>query len=414
MFASKQIGRSALPRAARTVRASQIKQARFQSSSVSQTTTSSSSGASHFASGLAGGVAGAAVLYGIYSMTPTGKAARKFNKAAQEAQKQYSTAAQKLQEKTPNVDQAIDGIKQFAYSYVVWVPGGRAYVDAAFKDLDTLRQNHGDEVDKIVSDAYKRLQAVSKGGLSLDTAAKVYDVLADVTKELGGLAGDAIGDIVDNLPQLKKQLGPGVDQLKKLSDELGPEAKKIADETWGQVKKIAAGGFTVSTANEIRKLVEEKVEQVKKLGDQAWQKGLEQAKPYLDKNPQVKELVEKNADLLKQGNATELFKQVKAAAESGKLGDLEEYVNKATEKAKSKGSQAASSLGGGYEQFFKMIPEGSEILPKLQQLSQAFKEHSKEGEQLLRETAEDLKKLLEEKTKKAQNIADSAQKEAKK
>lgn len=410
MFASKQIGRSALPRAARSVRASQLKQARFQSSTVSQTTASSSS--SHFAAGVAGGVAGAAVLYGIYTFTPTGRAASKINKAANEAQKQYNTAAQKLQEKTPNADQAIDAIKQFAYSYVAWVPGGRAYVDAAFKDLDTLRKNQGDEVDKIVSDAYKRLADVSKSGLSLETASKVYDVIADVTEQLGGLAGDAIGDIVDNHPQLKKQLGPGVDQLKQLSEELGPEAKKIADETWGQVKKIAAGGFTVSTANEIRKLVEEKVEQVKKLGDKAWQKGLEQAKPYLDKNPQVKELIENNADILKTGNATELFKQVKNAAESGKLGDLEDYVNKATEKAKAKGSQAASSFGGGYEQFFKMIPEGSEILPKLQQLSKVFQEHSKEGEALLKETAADLKKVLEEKTKKAQKIAESAQKES--
>lgn len=411
MFATRQVGRTALPRAARSVRTSQLRQTRFQSTS--QTATNASSNSSHIVSGVAGGVAGAAALYGIYLMTPSGQAARKINKAAREAQKQYKQAAEKLQQSTPNVDQAIDSIKQFAYSYVAWVPGGRAYVDAAFKDLDTLRQNHGDDVDKIVTDAYRRLQDVSKQGLSLDTAAKVYDVLADVTKQLGSLAGDALGDVLDNHPQLKKQLGPGVDQLKQLSDELGPEAKKVADETWKQVKEIAAGGFTLQTANKIRQLVDEKVEQVKKLGDEAWKKGLEQAKPYLDKNPQVKELVEKNADLLKQGNATELFKQVKDAAESGKLGDLEEYVNKAVEKAKSKGSEAAGSLGAGYEQFFKMIPEGSEIVPKLQQLSQVFKEHSKEGEQLLRETAEDLKKLLEEKTKKAQKIAESAKKDAK-
>lgn len=412
MFATRQVGRTALPRAARSVRTSQVKQARFQSTSQTAANAAGSN-SSHIASGVAGGVAGAAVLYGVYLMTPSGQAARKINKAAREAQKQYKQAAEKLQKSTPNVDQAIDSIKQFAYSYVAWVPGGKAYVDAAFKDLDTLRENHGDDVEKIVTDAYRRLQDVSKQGLSLDTAAKVYDILADVTKQFGGLAGDALGDVIDNHPQLKKQLGPGVDQLKQLSEELGPEAKKIADDTWKQAKDIAAGGFTVETAAKIKKVIDEKVEQVKKLGDQAWNKGLEQAKPYLDKNPQLKELVEKNADLLKQGNATELFKRVKDAAESGKLGDLEDYVNKTVEKAKSKGSQAASSLGGGYEQFFNMIPEGSEIMPKLQQLSQVFKEHSKEGEQLLKETADDLKKLLEEKTKKAQKLAESAKKDAK-
>lgn len=411
MFATRQVGRSALPRAARSVRTPQLKQARFQSTT--QSAGSASSGSSHFASGVAGGVAGAAALYGIYLMTPSGQAARKINKAAREAQKQYKEAAEKLQQSTPNVDQAIDRIKQFAYSYVAWVPGGRAYVDAAFKDLDTLRKNHGDDVDKIVTDAYRRIQDISKQKLSLDTAAKVYDVLADVTKQLGALAGDAFTDILDNHPQLKEKVGPGVDQLKQMGEEYGPEAKKAVDETWQQVREILAGGFSVQTAAKIKQLIEEKKEQVKKLGDQAWQKGLEQAKPYLDKNPQVKELVEKNADLLKQGNATELFNRVKKAAESGDLGDLQDYVNKAVEKAKSKGSQAAGSFGDQYEQFFKMIPEGSEIMPKLQQLSQVFKEHSKEGEQLLRETAEDLKKLLEEKTQKAQKLAESAKKDAK-
>jgi len=410
MFATRQVSRS-VPRAARSVRTSQLKQTRFQSTS--STSTNASSSASHFASGVAGGVAGAAALYGIYLMTPSGKAARKINKAAREAQKQYKQAADKLQQSTPNVDQAIDSIKQFAYSYVAWVPGGRAYVDAAFKDLDTLRENHGDDVDKIVTDAYRRIQNISKQGLSLDTAAKVYDVLADVTKQLAGVAGESFADILDNHPQLKDKVGPGIDQLKQMGDEYGPEAKKAVDETWQQVKDIAAGGISVQTVTKIKQLIDEKKEQVKKLGDEAWKKGLEQAKPYLDKNPQVKELVENNAELLKQGNAAELFTQVRKAAESGKLGDLQDYVNKAVDKAKSKGSQAAGSLGGQYEQFFNMIPEGSEIMPKLQQLGQVFKEHSKEGEQLLKETADDLKKLLEEKAKKAQKLAESAKKDAK-
>ncbi len=43
-------------------------------------------------------------------------------------------------------------------------------------------------------------------------------------------------------------------------------------------------------------MINEKTEKVKKLGDQAWKKGLEQAKPYLDKNPQVKKMVEENAE----------------------------------------------------------------------------------------------------------------------
>jgi gas vesicle protein len=409
MYAARPIARSAVPRAARALRAP-ARQARFQSTT-SSAANAAKPASSHIAAGVAGGVAGAVALYGIFLMTPTGQAARKINKAAKETQKTYQQAAKKLQETTPNADQAINYIKDFCYSYVAWVPGGRAYVDAAFKDIDTLRENHGDEVEKIVTDAYKKLQDISKNsGMSLDTAAKVYDVVADTSKQLGALAGDAIGDILDNHPQIKDKVGPGVDQLKQMGENYGPEAKKAVDETWKQVKDIAAGGLTLETVNKIRKLIQEKQDQIQKLGDEAWKKGMEQAKPYLDKNPKIKELLEKNGDALKNGNYGELFNQVKEAASSGNLDQLQDYVSKAAEKAKSKGHE---TFGGSFDQLFKMIPEGSEIMPKVQQLAQVFKEHSKEGEQLLKETADDLKKLLEDKAKKAQSIADKAKKDAK-
>ncbi|KAG9574784.1 hypothetical protein KCV01_g18089, partial [Aureobasidium melanogenum] len=184
--------------------------------------------------------------------------------------------------------------------------------------------------------------------------------------------------------------------------------------TWDQVKEIMAGGISAANINKARKIVEEKVEQVKKLGDQAWQKGLEQAKPYLDKNPKVKELIENNADALKQGNAKELFEKVKSSIDSGNTGDLEGYVKQAVDKAKSKGSQLSSQWGfGGMDQYLKMIPNGGEILPKLQQLKEVAEKHKSEGEKLLNETMEELKKVLEKQSNKAQDIVEKAKKDAK-
>ncbi|KAI3527219.1 hypothetical protein CSPX01_17149 [Colletotrichum filicis] len=407
MMSARPLVRSTLPRATRAVRTPR-QQLRFQS-----TTASSSTGrtSSHFGAGVAGGLAGAGIFYALYSFTPAGRAASKVNKAAKEAEKKYTAAAQKLQENTPSTDEAIDYIKQFAYSYVGWIPGGRSYVDSAFNDFETVRKNHKEEADKIVDDAYKQFQEVAKAGLSLEAVHKAYEVLADITQKLASLGGDAIGDIVDNHPQLKEKLGGNIDQLKDLGDKYGPEAKKQVDETWKQVKDVLAGGFTASNFDKVRKLIEEKIQQVQKLGDEAWKKALEEAKPYLDKNPKVKELIEKNADALKKGNAKEVFEKAKKATESGDLGGLESYVTDAVDKAKSKGSQIGESFG--LDQYFKMIPDGDKIIPKLKQLREVADKHKEEGEKLFKETIEEVKKVLEAKSKKAEEIAEKAKKDAK-
>ncbi|OHE99944.1 hypothetical protein CORC01_04845 [Colletotrichum orchidophilum] len=408
MMSARPLVRSALPRATRVVRAPR-QQLRFQSTATSSSSTGGAS--SHFGAGVAGGLAGAGLFYAIYSFTPAGRTASKVNKAAKEAAEKYSVAAQKLQENTPSADEAIDYIKQFAYSYVGWIPGGRSYVDSAFNDFETVRKNHKEEADKIVNDAYKQFQEVAKAGLSLDAVHKAYEVLADITQKLASLGGDAIGDIVDNHPELKEKLGGNIDQLKDLGDKYGPEAKKQVDETWKQVKDILAGGFNASSFDKVRKLVEEKIQQVQKLGDEAWKKALEEAKPYLDKNPKVKELVEKNADALKQGNAKELFEKAKKATESGDLGGLESYVTDAVDKAKSKGSQIGESFG--LDQYFKLIPDGDKIIPKLKQLREVADKHKEEGEKLFKETIEEVKKVLEAKSKKAEEIVEKAKKDAK-
>lgn len=409
MFA-RTTARTALPRAARATRTTRASHIRFQSSNSASGSTNPGS-SSHFAAGLAGGVAAATLIYGVYYVSPSGKLLRGINKGSKEANKKYKEASQKLQSSTPDADQAINYIKDFCYSYVTWIPGGRQVVDVTFKDVDTLRKNHGDEVNQIVNDAYRQFQDLSKSGLSLETASKAFEILADLSKKFGSVAGDALTDILDNHPEAKQKFGGSIDQLKQMGDQYGPEAKKQVDQTWQQVKEIMGGGLSAANLDKARRVVEEKVEQVKKLGDEAWKKGLEQAKPYLDKNPKVKELIEKNESALKQGNASELFQNAKKAVDSGDLGGFEKYVSGAVDKAKSKGSQLSAGAGAGLEQYFDKIPNGSEILSKVNQLREAAEKHSDEGQQLLKETMDELKQVLEKKSQKAKEIIDKEKKQ---
>ncbi|KAH8178315.1 Apolipoprotein/apolipophorin [Sarocladium implicatum] len=413
MLASRAAGRVARQSACRNVAFPRRQPIRFQSTASS---SASKGGANtHIGAGIAGGFIGAVIFYGIYSFTPAGRTASTINKAASEANKKYKEASKKLQANSPSADQAVDSIKQFAYSYVGWIPGGRAYVDTAFEDWEKIRENHKEEADQIVNDAYKEFQGLAKSGLSLETASKAYEALAKIAKRVAELSGDAISDIVDNHPKLKEKLGGNVEKLKQMGEQYGPEAKKQVDETWQQVKDIVAGGITATNLNKARELIEDKVQKISKLGDEAWKKAYEEAKPLLEKNPKVKELVENNTDALKQGNVKELFEKVKSSIDSGKVDDLKKYVDDTVSKAKDKASSATggSSPFGDFEKYTKMIPQFDEIVPKLKQLSEVADKHREEGEKLLKETVEELKKVLEDKSQKGKEIAEKASKEAK-
>ncbi|KAJ8128247.1 hypothetical protein O1611_g5388 [Lasiodiplodia mahajangana] len=410
MNAARSAARTTVTRSVRGCRAHCPARSRFQSSSSTQSSISTNATGqdnSYMAAGAAGGLAAGIALYGIYLMTPSGKVYRTINKGAKEVNRKYNEAAKQLQGQTPDVDGAIKSMKEFAYSYVAWVPGGRQYVDTVFKDVETLKQNHRDEVNQIVSDAYRQFKELSNFGLSLDTASKAYNILADLANKFGDLTGNALTDILNNHPWAKKKFGGTVEQLEEMGENYGPEAKKQVDQTWKEAKEILGGGLTAANLDKARRLVEDKIQQVKKLGDEAWNKGLEGVKPYLDKNPKVKELIEKNTSTLKQGNAKEVFDQVKKAVESGDMGPLEDYVSR----AKSKGEQAAGSLG--IDQYFKMIPSGSEILEQVNQLKEVAEKHKEEGGRLLEETTEELKQVLGKKLEKAKKIAEKTKKDLK-
>lgn len=288
-------------------------------------TPETSSGAGALTGGLAGGGAALVITYAWYSLSGAKSAVQ----TAKEAQGYINSAKDSLkvqfQDKTPDTNQAIETLKQTALKYAGWVPGGKAYVDSAFRDLESVRQKHGTEVDNIVSETYEELRDVSKKGFNLDTASETYNVLSKQFERLLSLAGDASEDILNNHPELKQKVGGSADQLKQLGQRLGPEAKKEVDETWKQVREVVQGGLTIDSADKIRRMIQEKTQKLREMGEQAFNQGFEQLKPMLEKNPQVKKLVEENMETLKQGNVGEGIEKVKNAISSGSTEQLESY-----------------------------------------------------------------------------------------
>ena len=71
---------------------------------------------------------------GAKSAVATAKSAKSYIDSATDSLKV------KLEEKTPEANQAIETLRQSANKYASFVPGGRAYVDAAFQDLESVRK----------------------------------------------------------------------------------------------------------------------------------------------------------------------------------------------------------------------------------------------------------------------------------
>lgn len=402
-FAARAAGRPAMRTTKPQFRA---QQSRFESSVSTGNATSGNSGpGSHAAIGAASGALAAVTVGYIFYRT---SGARDVVMASKKTKQYVNSATQKIKETTPEPNEALTWLRNAAQSYAAFIPGAKGYVDSAFNDLDAVREKHGDEVDSIIREAYEEMRSVlSNGDVSLVTAHKTWDIITKHMSRVADLAGDSAQQIMDNHPQLKEKVGGNWDKLKEYGDKYGPEAKKEVDRTWKQIGDVVKTGVSPANIEKIKSIVQEKVDKLKKLGDAAWDKGIEQAKPYLDKNPKAKELVEQNADALKGGDVQQLFSRVKKAVENGDTGDLEGYIKSATDKAKDYGF-------GDLDQYFKKIPGGDQILPKLSQLQEVAQKHGDEAQNIMKDAISEISEILKKKGDEAAKLAESAKEDSKK
>lgn len=389
-------------RTARNVRVNPfLRQLRSESSSSAASNSSVSQG-------IVGGLVGGGLVFlGGYSYYHFSGAKTLIN-TARETSASFNKYKEQFKKSTPEPNEALQWLRHTATSYAGFVPGGKSFVDSAFNDIDSIRQKHSGEVDQIVKDAYNDLRNISDKGVSFETAQQAWTILQKYLKKIGELAGDSAKEIIDNHPTLKDKVGGNLDQLKQLGDNYGPEAKKQVEETWDQIRGIMKEGFSASSIPKIQSLVQDKMKKVQELGNKAWDQGMQQAKPYLDKSPKVKELVEKNASDLKKGNVTELYEKIKDAVQSGSTENLEKYIKSTADKAKQTGGG-----GGGLESYLKMVPGGSEILPKLSQLQQIAQENGEDAQKIAKSTYEEIQAVLQRKLGEAQDLAKEASKKSK-
>ena len=326
---------------------------------------------------------------------------------SKQTQAYLDQAKQTISQKAPEPNEAFRWLRDTAKSYAVFIPGARGYVDTVFDDLEKIKKDHGKEFDEVVRNAYTELSDLSKkeGALTMASASQALSVLQKHAKQLFDLAGDAAENVLNDHPQLKEKVGGGFDQLKEMGDAYGPQAKEEVNKTWQQISGILQRGASVDSAEDIKKLIQEKKTKLEKLGDEAWQKGFEESRQYLDKSPKLKQMVEDNADTLKKGNLQDLWGLVKESASSGKTEDVEKYI-------KDKVGQAKESSLGDLD-WQKMVPGGSSVIPQLQSLQAIAQKRGSEAEEVLKQTVEELQDVLKKRKEQVEKIAEKGKEDSK-
>jgi hypothetical protein len=398
------LGRTSGP-AARSARQQLQCKARFINSRFQSTASHAAPTSSNPAliGGLAGGAAAFVTGYTWYHFS----GAKTLVNTSKQTQAYLDQTKQTIAQKTPEPNEAFNWLRDTVKSYAILIPGARSYVDTAFDDLDKIRNDHGKEFDEVVKNAYTELSDLSqKEGLSLDSASKAMVVLQKHVKQLYDLAGDAAENVLDNHPQLKEKFGSGFNQLKELGDAYGPQAKEEVDRTWQQIYSIVKRGASIESTEEIKNLIQEKKTKLEKLGDEAWKKGFEESQRYLDKSPKLKQMVEDNADTLKKGNPKDLWALVKESASSGKIEDVEKYINEKVRQAKKSGT-------GDLDKWLNMVPGGSNVIPQLQSLQTIAQNKGSEAENVLKETVEEIQNVLKKRKEQVEKIAEEGKEESK-
>lgn len=385
------------PRAPRTIARTARTQRRY---ATTDSPAASGGGSGALAGGLAGGVVAAALGYTWYRLSGT----KSLVDSAHSTRQYIDSAFKQTTEKAPNPSEAVQWLRQTVTGYTKFIPGANQYVDTAFQDIEKVQEKHGDEVNRIIGDAYDELKGVTKAGVSMEAAVQAWSVLQKALKKIGHLAGDAAEEILSNHPELKEKVGGQYKQLQQMAKQYGPEAQKQVEDTYKQVQDIIKGGLSSENIDKVKKLVEEKTQEVKKYGDKAWEEGMKKAQPVLEKQPELKEFVEKNKDKLLQGDLGGLWEKV----QSGNADDIKNFVQEQVQK----GSQ---SMGGGkgIESFLSMLPGGKDVGEKLKQLQELSQKHGGEAEKLVKSAFDDIKKVLDKKVEEGKGLKEKAEKDAK-
>ncbi|RKF79600.1 hypothetical protein GcM3_054021 [Golovinomyces cichoracearum] len=235
---------------------------------ISQRIRSNSSRAvpsSRVSSGLIGGLAGGGLVvlagYGFYHFSGM----KQVVASASGTHKKIISITESIKSKAPPPNEALEWLRNNAYFYAYFIPGGRDYVDSIFQSIESIQQKHSKEFNDIINQTYVELKEVSKDGPSIDAATKGWLVLQKSLKRTTNLIGVSITESLDNHPQAKEKLSEKLSQLKSLAESHGPQAKRELVKVYQEAISAVREGLSSDSIGRVGKAIDGAIERIKKL-----------------------------------------------------------------------------------------------------------------------------------------------------
>lgn len=303
----------------------------------SETKTGASSG---LVGGLIGGGLVVAAGYGYYHFSGLKTAVNTMHGA-----KGYLDQATNKLKEAGNLkpDQTMQWIQDMAGQYAAFIPGGKGMVDTAFKEINEIKKEHGEELEKVMKDAYDEIKGIaSKGSFDVATAGTAWAILVKYMDKVQELAKNIGEDVLGKHPEIKEKFGGKLEQLKELGEKNGGEIQKQVQQTYKQVTDMVKSGKIDS--DKISSLVSEGMKKAQDASESAKSQFTDKIKPFVEKNPAIKKMIDENMDKLKSGQFGDLVKQIESAAKSGKTDDLQNYLKEQTSQIAGMSSQAWDAL----------------------------------------------------------------------
>lgn len=237
-------------------------------------------------------------------------------------------------------------------SYIFFIPGASAFVDASFDTIDRLEQTHREEVDAIVKRTYAELLEVTKNGrVDAPTAVKVLDVLKRLTAELAEVAQKATKH-----PEVTEKLGGAWTDIQRtfqsLKDaDLAQQAERIFHDTSSQLVRIIKSHID-EEAQQILELSQKATKELYEKGQEEYLKNApEELKKFFSDDETVKGLLGTGAGTAR---VVAVWAKVKEVGQKGRWDDksvreVKDFVQRKIEEAKDqrKGGERKDGQKGG-------------------------------------------------------------------
>lgn len=94
-------------------------------------------------------------------------------------------------------------LRRTSLAYAGAVPGGTAFVEHLFREIDTVRRQRGGEVDRALAEATREISNARKGK---NSAGKMHVIVLKQLAMLSAFTGNATRDIMARNPGLRPYL----------------------------------------------------------------------------------------------------------------------------------------------------------------------------------------------------------------